>query len=333
VAWGSMIGVIAHTTFLLAPSWEWLFLASVAGAAASSFVAPSYQAFIAEQTTEATRGRVYGLTQAIYSVVGILGPPLGGFLADQWGYKPMLAVSLGFYCMATIIRLIMAFRQRREQTGEKKSPSFAGLKGNITALAGLLVAGGVVTWILISDGVFDISFTLIGRLQPLYLQNLLGITLTQIGLLASVSSIAAIALMTLSGWISDKLGERVGIVIGCVFFSGGLFAFLNLTSFYGLILPWVLFGFGEAMIGPSYSSLISKAVPEKLRGTAFGLFSTSVGILSLPAPWIGSILWETFNPKVPFYLPMIACLLMIPVIWIKFRLPKADLSKPSAQEG
>jgi MFS family permease len=89
-----------------------------------------------------------------------------------------------------------------------------------------------------------------------------------------------------------------------------------------------LFGIGQALVGPAYSSLISKVVPQKLRGTAFGLFSTSLGIISLPAPYFGVLLWETFNPKVPFYIPLIAMMLMLPVVWIKFRLPKA----PDAEE-
>ena len=38
-------------------------------------------------------------------------------------------------------------------------------------------------------------------------------------------------------------------------------------------------------MSPAYNSLISKAVPEKVRGTAFGLFSTSLGLVSLPSPW------------------------------------------------
>jgi hypothetical protein len=37
--------------------------------------------------------------------------------------------------------------------------------------AALITAGGVVTWIFISDGVRDVSFSLVGRLQPLFLEN------------------------------------------------------------------------------------------------------------------------------------------------------------------
>jgi hypothetical protein len=37
-------------------------------------------------------------------------------------------------------------------------------------------------------------------------------------------------------------------------------------------------------MSPAYQSLISKAVPEKMLGTAFGFLQTSLGVVSLPAP-------------------------------------------------
>jgi MFS family permease len=75
---------------------------------------------------------------------------------------------------------------------------------------------------------------------------------------------------------------------------------------------------------PAYDSLISKAVPEDRRGLAFGLFGTSLGILSLPFPWIGAQLWERFGPQTPFWITMAACLISIPIAWCKFVLPEGE---------
>ena len=57
---------------------------------------------------------------------------------------------------------------------------------------------------------------------------------------------------------------------------------------------------------------------------AFGLFSTSLGIISLPAPWIGAQLWDKVSPQFPFTITAIALLLSIIPIWLKFKLPKAS---------
>lgn len=58
----------------------------------------------------------------------------------------------------------------------------------------------------------------------------------------------------------------------------------------------------------------------RMRGTAFGLFHTSLGVVSLPAPWIGAQLWERVSPRFPFSLTAWISLLTIIPVWLKFKL-------------
>jgi hypothetical protein len=74
-------------------------------------------------------------------------------------------------------------------------------------------------------------------------------------------------------------------------------------------------------MSPAYQSLISKAVPDKVRGTAFGLFGTSLGLISLPAPAIGAQLWQSVSPQFPFRITAWAALLAVIPVWLKFKLP------------
>lgn len=330
IALGSLAGVVSYLVFLVAPSWQWLLIAVAAGAMASSFVGPSYQAFIAEQSTEATRGRVYGIVDGIFMVVGVIGPPIGGYLSQRFGFKPMLAVAGVLYTAATVGRLWMARDARRKEFAPRPAPSLAGLRTNLLGMIGLVTAGGVVTWIWISDGVRDVAYGLSSQLQPLYLQNLMGLTNTEIGWLTSIASFTTMLLVSPAGWLSDRRGERVGIVAGLLALSVGMAVFLNSRVFAGFAAAWFLYGVGEALATPAYNALISKVVPTALRGTAFGLFSTSLGIISLPAPFIGAQLWERFGPQVPFYVPLAATLLVLPVIWVKFRLPRVAANAPVA---
>jgi MFS family permease len=324
IAIGSLAGLSAYLVYIMAPSWEWLLIATAAGAMGSAFVAPSYLAFIAEESTEATRGRVYGLSTTLFMVVGIVGPPAGGYLSEQHGFRFMFLAAGALYLAATLVRIIMARRASRESGSRRVRPKLSDLKKSLLAMGGLVVAGGVVTWIMISDGVRDIAFTMAFQLEPLYMQNLMGLTNSQIGWLASLSSLTTMILMTPAGWLSDKKGERVGIVGGFAIIAAALAVFVNTQVFAGFALVWVLYGVGSAMIEPAYSALISKVVPEKLRGTAFGLFATSIGLVSLPAPYIGGQLWERFGPRTPFYVPLVTTLLLLPIMWIKFKLQPSD---------
>ena len=331
IAIGSVAGVLGYFVYLLAPSWGWLLLATLTGAMARSFVAPSYMAFVAEESSAEARGRVYGLSSGLFQVVGVVGPPIGGYLSQFWGFKAMFLVAGVLYTSATVIRLLMARSAQRQETEVRERPSFGSLKASLAAMAGLLLAGGVVTWIFVSDGVRDVSFSLAFQLLPLYMQNLMGLSNVEISWLSSLSSLVTMVFMTPAGWLSDKKGERVGIVIGFALIAAAMALFLQSRLFVGFATVWALFGLGSALIDPAYNSLISKVVPMKLRGTAFGLFSTSIGLISLPAPYVGAMLWERVAPQVPFYVPLIATLLLLPVMWFKFRLPSGATADDTAE--
>lgn len=331
IAIGSVGGALSYLFYLFAPSWQWLLPSSILTAMAVAFVAPSFQSFIAEESTPETRGRVYGITSTMFMVVNIIGPMVGGLVAQGLSFRTLYLVAGCLYSSAAIIRVLMARHSSRKmaENGGKigERPSFGGFKKSMAAVFGLLVAGGLVTWIFVSDGVRDVAFSLTGRLMPLYLENEMGLSLLQIGSLQSISAIVAMVLMTPAGWLSDKKGERIGLVAGFGLISAGWLIFLRGSAFWYFVASRVVIGGGWALIDPAYSSLISKAVPAKLRGTAFGLFSTSLGLISLPAPWIGAKLWETVNPIFPFYVPLVAMVAMLPIMWIKFKLP------PGAGEG
>lgn len=340
MAIGSIAGLAGYIVFAIAPNWGWLLLAITGLAMASSFVGPSFQALVAEESPEESRGKVFGIVQGIFLVVGVIGAPLGGWLADSYGFRLMFMVAAVLYGLATLIRLFMARKIRNEQIKPTEKPSFSHLKTSLRNIAALITAGGVVTWIFLSDGVGDVTFSMVGNLFPLYLNNIIGLTKTQLGVLGAISSVAAMVFMMAGGALSDKYGERVGIVLGNLLIGGAILIMLNVQTFVLFIFAWILLGVGQALVGPAYSALISKAVPQNLRGTAFGLFSTSLGIISLPSPYIGVMLWEKFGPHVPFYIPLAAMMLMLPVIWIKFRMPKTDVitdepasSVPASAEG
>ncbi|HSM23457.1 MAG TPA: MFS transporter [Anaerolineaceae bacterium] len=340
VAIGSVANMFTFIIFLLAPSWEWGLLAMATGAIGRSFVAPSFRAFIAEQSTENNRGKIYGIADTTFAVVGVLGPPLGGFLSDRYGYTMMFIVAAGFFTLATILRIGMAIRYNNLPTVNtasseeipaepKQKTSLKNLKTSIGAMIGLLVGGGVATWILITDGIIDINFNMVGQLFPIYMNNEVGITNTQIGILNSISSIVTMSLLTISGYMSDRKGERLSIVLGMGTFAISMVVFISSRDFGSMSIAYILFGMGQALMSPAYSSLISKVIPEKLLGLAFGLFSTSVGVVALPAPFIGAWLYETYTPQLPFILPTIALLVSMPIAWKKFQIKKVEVDVPA----
>jgi len=321
IAIGSVGGVLGFVFMLLANSWETMLLAIAVTQIPYAIVGPSFGAFIAENSTQETRGQVYGITDTIYQITGVLGPPLGGFLAGLYGFKVMLLASAICYTLAAGLRIWMATTMRSPEEPSPQKLTAKSFKSSLTLMIGMVLGGGIVTWIFITDGVRDIAFRLSDELQPLYLEQIAGIPLVQIGLLGSAFSIAMMFTPILSGRISDRYGERVPISMGFLMIFFAYLIFLQARDFIGFAVTWAVFGVSVGLLSPAYQSLLSKVVPRKNLGIFTGMFRSSQGFISLPAPYIGAQLWERFNPRLPFIITALLALISVIPTWFKFKIP------------
>ena len=326
IAAGSLTGVISYAAFILAPTWSWVLLGEGLNAITRSLVGPSFGAFIAEESQEGSRAKVYGLVDTFYTIVSIVGPPVGGFLVDRYGFKVMLMVAASLYTIATVIRVRMAARASRpgQQEGKKARLELGALKLNLSAIFSLLIAGGVMTWIVVTDGIRDISFSFSGNLIPVYLEDIAHMSAQQIGWLGSILGIAMMLTSFPAGHLADKRGERLAIGLGFALQFVGIFIFIKADTFLVYAVGYFLLGVGFSLMSPAYQSLLSKVLPQKLRGTGFGLVQSGLGLFSLPAPAIGARLYENISPTTPFWITAWASLLAIIPVIFKFKLTDKD---------
>jgi len=326
IAAGSLTGVISYAAFILAPTWSWVLLGEGLNAITRSLVGPSFGAFIAEESQEGSRAKVYGLVDTFYTIVSIVGPPVGGFLVDRYGFKVMLMVAASIYTIATIIRVRMAARASRpgQQEGKKARLELGALKLNLSAIFSLLIAGGVMTWIVVTDGIRDISFSFSGNLIPVYLEDIAHMSAQQIGWLGSILGIAMMLTSFPAGHLADKRGERLAIGLGFALQFVGILIFIKAYTFFVYAVGYFLLGVGFSLMSPAYQSLLSKVLPQKLRGTGFGLVQSGLGLFSLPAPAIGARLYENISPTTPFWITAWASLLAIIPVIFKFKLTDKD---------
>jgi MFS family permease len=334
IAIGSLVGLGAFISPVFVPTWQWLYLSEGLNSVTRSLIGPSFGAFVAEETDEEHRGKVYGITDTIYTIVTVVGPPLAGWLAETYGFRIMLMVAAGIYMCATTIRLFLARTAgKKRRVNNDNAFSLNALKMNMKTIFGLAIAGGVLTWLLLTDGVRDIAFSLSFQLMPIYLEEIGGMSLQQIGWLSSFFGIAMMITTIPAGWFSDKFSERAAIALGFFLEFLAMLLLINVNSFVGYASVWAVFGVGVGLLSPAYQSLLSKVLPERIRGTGFGLIHASLGIFSLPAPAIGSLLWKSISPQSPFYITAIFALITVIPAWLKFKLNKQDLIRAAEANG
>lgn len=128
IAMGSVAGVLSYVGLILAPTWQWVLLGEGLGAVTRSLIGPSFSAFIADQSAEENRARVFGITDSIFMLVLVIGPPLGGWMADVYGFRVMLISSGIIYTFAAMIRIGMARTAARGAEANPEKLSLSSLK-------------------------------------------------------------------------------------------------------------------------------------------------------------------------------------------------------------
>jgi MFS family permease len=324
---GSLAGALAYIPYALAPNWQVALFGPALLSVATALIAPSFRGYIADTSNEAVLGRVFGLAETVRNIAWILGPPLGGFLAQQFGYRWMFAAAIFSYASAATTFLLMTRGLGHRELKHARRPSLTSLKRSLRDMLALMLSGGLVTWLLITDGVYDIASKMSFDLMPVYLSDIAGLTKQSIGLLDGIHGIAWVAFSLLGGWLVDKTSERPGVIIGLTIIIVSRLVFAFATGFWGFALSWIMLGVGGAVIQPALNSLVVKGVPSHLLGITFALLSTSLGLISLPFPWIGSQIWNLLGPKAPFLTTVVVgCLSLIPA-WFKLVIPETQ-SKP-----
>src|SRR4030042_770475 len=107
-----------------------------------------------------------------------------------------------------------------EQTGEKK---VLGVSRNVFFLG----------WVSFFT---DVSSDMIFTVMPLFLSNVLKVSIPIIGLIEGIAEGTASLLKLVSGWLSDRLGQRKGLAVFGYTLSTLAKPFLYIASSWGVVL-------------------------------------------------------------------------------------------------
>ena len=329
IAVGSLAGVLTYIPYLSATSWQGAIPGQIFRAISTAFILPSYRAYLADNSSPDVRGRVFGAAESIRSLAWVIGPPLGGIIAQTWGSRWCFALALLTSSIASLLFLALNKKLGPSRATPEERFGWTTLKRSLTEMGVLFLSGGLVTWLFVTDGIRDISFHISFDLMPVYLTNVAGITKQAIGFLDGIHGVAWTVTCLGAGWLIDKTSERLGVVLGLVALISSPLIFAFASSFNSFMLSWILLGVGGALLDPALNAIVARGVPSRLRGVTYALIATSLGLISLPFPWIGSQLWNRYGPRIPFLTTVVLASLALIPAWMKLRIPDSQPDKGS----
>ena len=237
---------------------------------------PSSMALIATNTPEDRVSKSLAFTQTVSSIGLIVGPAVGGFLAEKFGYRCSMQVSGASVLISTVLVWLLVREVNKVE-----------LANQTTLLQDLFLSlrSKALSSVMLTVMVAGIYSQAIYPMLALHLGNLNGGA--SVELTGKIMALPPLALaITAMAWTSlgGKRGHHNTIKLGLIgaALSGFMLFFIHDISSFAAI--FFISGIFLAAIGPCTAAIICERVPESFRGRAYGMVQSSTTVGALIAP-------------------------------------------------
>jgi MFS family permease len=103
-----------------------------------------------------------------------------------------------------------------------------------------------------------------------------------------------------AGIWSDRVGRRRVLFLGYSLFALTAIGFASISSLWGLIVLFALYGLVYALVDGSERAYISDLCPAGLRGSSLGIYYGLVGVASIISSLLAGALWSLWGAEASF---------------------------------
>ncbi|MNH97310.1 Tetracycline resistance protein, class B [compost metagenome] len=292
---GLFLFSVSEVIFGLGTHVSVLYLSRILGGISGAFIMPAVTAYIADITSVEERPKAMGYISAAISLGFIIGPGIGGFIAEL-GIRAPFYFAGGFALITCISSLFvlkepLSKAELLEIIQTKKDTSFVSdLKRSLHPMY-------IIAFIL----VFVLAFGLSAyeTVFSLFSDHKFGFTPRDIAIIITISSIFGVVVQVfMFGKMVEKLGEKKLIQLCLI--AGVVFAVVStmVSSFFAVLLVTSFIFLAFDLLRPALTTYLSKSA-EKEQGFIAGMNSTYTSLGTIVGPALGGILFDV-NINYPY---------------------------------
>jgi MFS family permease len=209
------------------------------------------------------RTRYMGIINGSTMASNIIGPTIGGFIADYFGLRISFIASAITVSTALFIALMT---QKIEAKGSGKK-----VRGMLHDYRVFITKRLYLTLFFVSFLFSLVSWGFRSMVLPTYGKDVLFLNITQIGLLSSATSTTLFLVQFFLSGIMERFSRRLLVTLGLLICSIAIYAFTATSELYGLAAISAVLGIGLGIITPSLEAIWIDITKAEERGRIYGI--------------------------------------------------------------
>ncbi|MEM3731385.1 MAG: MFS transporter [Candidatus Bathyarchaeia archaeon] len=159
----------------------------------------------------------------------------------------------------------------------------------------------------------SLALNLLSPIWPLYIEDYLHASMTEVGLVFSISNAVAAVMQIPSGFLSDKYGRKRLHALGTLLAAFPPLMYALANSWIDLV-PWVMLsGFASGLYIPIRWTMVADVSSPKTIAKAYSWTNISWLLGITIAPFLGGFLADHFSIRFPFFASFALILAIFPL--------------------
>lgn len=292
---GLFIFGVSELIFGLGTNVSLFYLSRFLGGISAALIMPGVTAYVADITSVEERSKAMGYISAAISTGFIIGPGIGGFIAEYGIRMPFFFAAVIAFVACLLSSFLLKDSLTKEQLIEISATSkhtnfLSDLKKSLNPL--YLLAFMIVFVLAFGLSAYENVFSL-------FSDHKFGFTPKDIATIVTISSIfGVIVQIFMFGTIVDILGEKKLIQL-CLIISAILaVASTMISNFFTVLLVTCFIFLAFDLLRPALTTFLSKAAGKE-QGFVAGMNSTYTSLGNIAGPAIGGVLFD-ININYPY---------------------------------
>ena len=302
ILFGLVFSALSTLSLGLVNQFWMLFPPAVLTGLLSDVAGPAHQAMIADLLPEKQRAEGFGILRVVGNMAWILGPTLGGLIANQSYFYLFISDAVISCIVALLFYMLIPETKPEAQAGEEAQSILGAFAGYGKVLKDLAYVAFIVAGMFMLLAYQQMYSTL-----SVYLRDNHGVDPQGYGFLLTSSAITVILFQF---WTTRRIKHRppfLMMALGTLFYMVGFGLFGFVSAYWLFVFNIVIVTIGEMIIMPTSQALAANFAPEDMRGRYMAVFGLVWGIPSIFGPGLAGLILDNLNPNLLWYIAGILC--------------------------